>query len=176
MVLKKRFELKRMKISDIKLDTTNPNMMDEKKEEALSESREIFGDVDEIVVDKKTHLLADGHWRIKDMIKKGETEADVKLLDFKNDAERRLYRQVTYKVHGKHDVNLDQEEYKKILAKIDKETFSKTVGESEKEIQDLIDRVDKEGKKALDDVEKAEKASKLVHTCPKCGNKFKSAD
>ena len=53
MELKRRFERKVMKVSDIKFDKTNPNKFVDKQTKALSNSIEQFGYVDEIVIEKR---------------------------------------------------------------------------------------------------------------------------
>ena len=138
MQLKKRFERKVMKVSEIKFDTTNPNKMSEKEEQALSKSLEQFGYVDEIVIDKKTGIIADGDHRLKELIKKGIQDIEVKVLDFKDDAERRMFRQVSAKLHGTHDTDLDAAELKIILEKVDMEDFTGLIGQSEQEILNTI--------------------------------------
>ena len=94
MKLKQRTERKLIKLSEIKLDESNPNKLNEKKTAALSKSLERFGYVDEIVIDKKTRVIADGEHRYKELEKLGIEEVEVKIIDFENDSERRLYRQM----------------------------------------------------------------------------------
>ncbi len=176
MLLKKRFERKVMKVSDIKFDTTNPNKMSDKEEKALSLSLEKFGYVDEIVIDKKTGIIADGDHRAKDLIKKGLTEFEVKVFDFKDDAERRMFRQVSAKVHGTHDPNLDADEYKKILENVDMEDLTNLISQSEQEILNTINNAEKSSEEAKKVVEKVGKLGHLTITCPKCQHTFEKKD
>ncbi len=175
MELKKRFERKVMKASDIKFDTTNPNKMTDKEKKALSESLNRFGYVDEIVIDKKTGIIADGDHRAKDMIKKGILEFEVKVLDFKDDAERRMYRQVSAKLHGIHDVDMDAAELKIILKKFDMEDLTGLTSESEQEILNIINASEKD-EELPKEIDKVDQLGHLKVTCPKCGNQFEKAD
>src|SRR3990167_10108824 len=100
--MQNRIERIRMNLSEIKLDETNPNVMSDRKEKALSESFERFGYVQEIVIDKKTKIIADGAHRLKTLLEKGIKEEKVKVIDFKDEAERKLFRQMMNKIHGEH--------------------------------------------------------------------------
>ncbi len=175
MQLKRRFERKVMKASEIKFDTTNPNKMSDKEKEALSTSIDKFGYVDEIVIDKNTGVIADGDHRAKDLIKKGILEFEVKVFDFKDDAERRMFRQVSAKLHGTHDNDLDAAELKKILENADMEDLSNLTSQSEQEILNIINSAEKDivPKEIFEDVEKL---GHLLITCPKCQHKFKKED
>ena len=134
-----------------------------------------FGYVSEIVVDKKTNLIADGDHRLKDLIKKGFTEVDVKVFDFKNDEERRLFRQVTKKVQGTHsNLELEAEELKVLLKSHDMEELSETLAQSEQEILNLLNKQIEEDKP--DDVEDVDKLGKLQITCPFCNKSFQKKD
>lgn len=172
MELIKRAIRKTVKLKDLKFDHSNPNQMSSKEEEALGKSLERFGYVYEIVVDKKTMIVADGAHRLKDLLKKGVKEEEVKLLDFKDDAERRLFRQITKKVQGTHSEELDAEEYKKILAnsEIEMQGLVESLATSEQEILNCINQINKE-----DPEKAAAKVDQLYQhtvTCPFCKRTF----
>ncbi len=173
MKLKQRTERKLIKLSEIKLDESNPNKLNEKKTAALSKSLERFGYVDEIVIDKKTRVIADGEHRYKELEKLGIKEVEVKIIDFENDAERRLYRQITAKVHGEHQVDLDAAEFKKILEETDLEDFTASIGDSEQEILNIINSLEKEEKIPDDSTEVDDRLYHIEIECPFCKKKFK---
>ncbi len=175
MQLKKRFERKVMKVSDIKFDTTNPNKMSEKEEQALAKSFEQFGYVDEIVIDKKTGMIADGEHRLKELIKKGMQDIEEEVLDFKDDAERRMFRQGSAKLHGTHDTDMDAAELKLILEKFDMEDLTGLTSQSEQEILNTINSAEHEAE-PKSEAEKVEQLGHLKITCPKCGHEFEKAD
>jgi ParB-like chromosome segregation protein Spo0J len=162
-------------IKKIKERKGNPNKMSKAKMEALKFSIEKHGELQPILLDEN-YVLIDGHQRKKVYEELGKLQIPAIVLPNKTEEDKLIISQIMNKVKGIHDIELDVEEYKRILEKIELEDFSKMTGESEKEIQRLIDRIDKEGKEALDKAESAQKSSKIVHTCPKCGTKFKSPD
>lgn len=176
MSLKKRTERKIMKVSEIKFDTTNPNKMSEKEEKALSLSLDQFGYVYEIIVDKKTNVIADGEHRLKELIKKGIQDIEVKVIDFKGDYERRIFRQVTKKVQGTHDMELDADEFKKILENTDLENFSNLTGQSEQEILNIINASEREDKAVIENTEQVDKLYGIKITCPKCKHVFEKKE
>ena len=175
MELKKRFERKIMKVSEIKFDTTNPNKMSEKEQKALSESFNRFGYVDEIVIDKKTGIIADGEHRLKELVKQEIIDIEVKVFDFKDDIERRMFRQVSAKLHGTHDIDMDAAEFKQILEKIDMEDLTGLIGQSEQEILNTINHAE-QGSEAQSAAEQVEKLGHLTITCPKCSHVFEKKD
>ena len=170
MELKRRFERKVMKVSEMKFDTTNPNKMSKKEEEGLANSFDRFGYVDEIVIDKKTGMIADGEHRLKELIKKGVQDIEVKVLDFKDDVERRMYRQVSAKLHGTHDPVLDAEEFKKILENTDMEDFTALTGQSEQEILNILNSVEEQ--EIPKEADQVDQLGRLRVKCHKCGNEF----
>jgi DNA modification methylase len=113
--MQKRHDRRVVPLTSIKLDLGNPNKMTDKQMVALGESFEKFGYVQEIVVDKNTMMVADGEHRLLKLMNDGVSEAEVILFDFKDETERRLFRQMANKLHGEHDKKLDQEEYQFLL-------------------------------------------------------------
>lgn len=111
----KEYETIKIQIKDIKLDGDNPNKFDKGMEERLKRSMDTFGYTQDVIVDKKTMILADGEHRLKEYIRQGQTEIPVKLIPFKNDAQRRAYRQGANKIRGTHEKGLDLEEYDRII-------------------------------------------------------------
>ncbi len=173
MQLKPKFERKMMKLSELKFDPDNPNVMNGRQQKGLKESFNKFGYIDEIVIDKKTKIVANGEHRLKELLSKGVTEAEIKLINFKNDAERRLFRQVFNKSGGEHEELKDALDMKIILEEIDMEDFANITSQSEQEVLNLLNKVSEESKAA------AEKASqemdvglKRTVTCPKCNTEI----
>jgi hypothetical protein len=107
-----KYTRKVVKLDDLKLDPANPNKMTDIKKAGLNKSLDKFGYVDEICVEKGSLIVANGEHRIAELKKMGIKEIEVKLFKFKNEAERRLFRQVFNKSGGEHDIALDKEEFK----------------------------------------------------------------
>jgi len=167
MKLKKRFKLKLVKLKDIKFDKSNPNRMSDIKKAGLKKSIDTFGYVDEIVIDKNTKIVANGEHRLRELLDNGETEAEVKVFNFKNEAERRLYRQIANKLSGEHDPQLDKEEFKFLDENDILTDLAEMLGEDE------IDFVYDE-EEELPELEKNELDVTLTREvkCPKCQHKF----
>ena len=170
MQLKNRIERKIISLSDIKTDDSNPNMMNQKQEEALEASFEKFGYVYDIVIDKKTGIVADGEHRLKELLKRGIKEAEVKIIDFENDVERRIFRQVANKVRGIHDESKDMEEFKKILKEENMEELVRLTGQTE---QNILNILNKEERPPKSETEELNKLYEIEIECPKCHHKFK---
>jgi DNA modification methylase len=132
------YERKIFSVKDIKLDPSNPNVLDKHEEIMLNNSLEKFGYIDEIVIDKNTMLVANGEHRLKQLMADGVDEIEVKVIDFKDEVERRMFRQIMNKAHGQHDILLDQVDYKWIYENDGFEEFKKLLAITDKaEVQFL---------------------------------------
>jgi len=169
-----KYEKKIIKLSELVFDKDNPNKMSSDEKKALKESFKKFGYVQQIIVDKTTNMIADGEHRAKELIELGITEAEVIFYPFKDDIERKLFRQVANKLHGQHNPELDAEEFRRILSETEMEDLVKLTAISEQEILALLNAVEAEENKP-----KTAEIDKLYHqevTCPKCGFVFKKAN
>ncbi|MGA3058867.1 MAG: ParB N-terminal domain-containing protein [Candidatus Bathyarchaeia archaeon] len=109
----------RVKISDLKFDQDNPNRMSLAQLERLKASIRRWGDIVPVVTNSDL-LVADGQQRVTAMKELGMTECSVIRLPIK-DVDRRLLRQVLNKLRGKHNKELDNAEYLRILEQGEKE-------------------------------------------------------
>ena len=132
------FETKKIKVADIKLDGDNPNSMDNQMQKRLNGSFEAFGNTQDIVIDSKTMILADGEHRLKEYINKGITEIPAKLVPFESDAHRRAYRQAANKIHGEHDPLKDAEEFARMMNEVDNELINTITGMKYTEVEEHI--------------------------------------
>ena len=163
-----KFEEKIVKLTDIKLDKTNPNQMSKAQEKALDLSMKKYGYVYEIVVCKNTMKVADGSHRLKNMMKKGITEAKVKLYPFKDEVERRKFRQIANKVRGSHQDKLDAEEYIFLLENTGMEDLSAALAVPEQEILNMLNKADKDVQEELKKSEEIDIHQKRTIVCPYC--------
>ena len=165
----KEYETKNVLIKDIKLDDDNPNVMDPGMEERLDSSMKVFGNTQDIVVDKKTMILADGEHRLKAYHERGIKSIPAKLVDFKDDTERRLYRQAANKIRGKHDRDKDLNEYRRFVDEPSNESLLKlSTGLSLESVEKLINKPTLFEKEIM----QTDKLGRLTITCPHCGEKF----
>lgn len=129
-----------VEISKLVRDKANPNEMNPQQMRGLRESMQRWGFLAPITVDRKTNMIADGEHRVDMYREFGRTLIPAYIVDFKDDAERRLFRQTANKLKGKHDPNKDADELKvlfqagrlddlAILIAADKEDFLRTLGE-----------------------------------------------
>jgi ParB-like chromosome segregation protein Spo0J len=102
-----------VKLSELKTDGENPNKMGKEQLERLKASIENWGFIVPIITNKDL-LIADGEQRYTAAKALGMTEVSVIRLPIE-DVDRRLLRQVLNKLKGKHEKELDQLEYERII-------------------------------------------------------------
>jgi ParB-like chromosome segregation protein Spo0J len=102
-----------VKLSELKTDGENPNKMSKEQLERLKASIENWGFIVPIITNKDL-LIADGEQRYTAAKALGMTEVSVIRLPVE-DVDRRLLRQVLNKLKGKHEKELDQLEYERII-------------------------------------------------------------
>ena len=102
-----------VKLSELKTDGENPNKMSKEQLERLKASIKKWGFIVPIITNK-TLLIADGEQRYTAAKALGMSEVLVIRLPVE-DVDRRLLRQVLNKLKGKHDKELDQFEYERII-------------------------------------------------------------
>jgi hypothetical protein len=120
----------KVKISDLKFDQDNPNRMSLAQLERLKASIKRWGDIVPVVTNSELEV-ADGQQRVTAMKELGMTECSVIRLPVK-DVDRRLLRQVLNKLRGKHNGELDNAEYLRIVDAGEKEELKallESVGE-----------------------------------------------
>lgn len=142
-----RYERAVLSIDEIILDKDNPNVMSKEQEKSLDYSIKKFGYVYPIIVDNKTRVIADGEHRLKELKKQGINEVEVFLFDFKDETERRLFRQTANKLRGMHDSVLDDSEYKFIFQNEGFEDLKRLIGEDEKRMVQFLAGLQKDNSK-----------------------------
>jgi len=114
----------------LKSDECNPNKMSNKQKERVWHSLKADGWVYPIVTDMNG-IFADGEQRVQTCKDHSEFFAPVLRLTL-NDAQRRLLRQTLNKLHGKHNKQLDEADYRRIIEageKDDLQALLSAVGE-----------------------------------------------
>jgi hypothetical protein len=129
-------------LEDIRLlsaDQNNPNRTTIKQQEQIWRSLQKYGWAYPIITNKEG-TYADGEQRAEICIRHGEFFAPVLRLPV-NDVDRRMLRQILNKLKGKHNQELDEQEYIRILQQGEKEDL-KALLESigEKLPEELDDR------------------------------------
>jgi len=134
----KEHETQMIEVSKIKLDQTNPNVMEKDKFQALKRNIQRFGFIVPVIINKD-YVIADGEHRFKAAIELGYDKVLTIIIDV-DEVDRRIIRQVMNKLHGEHDIRKDIEDYQFMLEK--KKDFDYIVsllGESKKYLQDMME-------------------------------------
>jgi hypothetical protein len=97
----------------LKSDGNNPNKMSNKQKGELWKSLQKYGWKYPIQADMKG-VFADGEQRVAVCIEHGEFYAPVLRGEF-TDTDRRMFRQIANKLKGKHNRELDVEDYMRII-------------------------------------------------------------
>lgn len=137
-----RIEKRVVRFEDLKMDPKNPNLMSKEQEAGLKESIARFGYVVPIVVDADTMMVADGEHRLMALRTSGVLEAEVVLVHFKDDLERRMFRQVANKLKGSHEAGKDTAELLELLEADRINDLGKMLGETPGDLLKLLDKRD----------------------------------
>lgn len=131
-------KLEKVKLADLKTDPGNPNVMTPDQEERLGNSLRRFGCLQPIIVDEN-NIVLDGAHRLDELVAEGKTTTEVIRVSNLTDAEKKLLRQAMNKIHGQHDLKLDMEDLKIILADIDRNEVKSFLGDDENFVKVLED-------------------------------------
>jgi hypothetical protein len=111
----KNYEIKKIKVLDIKFDPENPNSMTKEQLNALCASLKKFGQLKPPIIDQ-TNTICDGEQQVRAHLAEGIEEIQVIQISCSPE-ERRLIRQTTNKLHGTHDPIKDLKEYQELQSK-----------------------------------------------------------
>ena len=159
----KEFVIKKIPISSIKFDKTNPNTMSDEQMDALSKGMEKFGYLAPVVLNQDMEVL-DGEHRAKAYAKLGEKNIPAYVINV-DKFDGKMLRQIMNKLHGEHDTKKDSLEYQ-ILEQAGKlDEFSELLAQP---IQKFLDALSTEVLPLEN--KKIEFSDKIVHRCilPDC--------
>lgn len=160
-------------IENIKVRPGNPNYMSPKQMNALKRSIATYGELQPIILDQDNNLI-DGHQRRNAYLELGKLEIPAIKLDLEKESDKLLLSQLMNKIRGSHDKELDAADFKSILEEKDLSELSDYLAQSELEIQNIINKVDKEKEEI--NVKKTEQLGVMLITCPHCNGQFKKGD
>jgi len=124
-------------LRELTKDGENPNRMTKRAREGLWKSMQKYGWIYPILVDKKG-MLGDGEQRLETCLTNKEHYGPVLRLDV-DDVDRRLLRQITNKLRGVHDPDLDQAEYRRLIEGGRRKELISILQLNEKAIKDALE-------------------------------------
>jgi len=127
-----------VKTSELKTDGENPNRMSKEQLERLTTSIKKWGFIVPIITNKEL-LIADGEQRYTAAKALGMSEVSVIRLPVA-DVDRRLLRQVLNKLKGKHEKELDQLEYERIIQAGKQEDLKYLLMLSDEKLSNFLDK------------------------------------
>jgi hypothetical protein len=142
-------KLEYVRTIECKQDPENPNLMTKQQTDALKSSIEKYGNLQPIIIDQDNNIL-DGSHRLAAYIDLKLETIPALRIQINGDVDKRIIRQTMNKLHGKHDLQKDAEEFIKILqanrekdlfkiSNISESDFYKTIGKNGRnENQDII--------------------------------------
>lgn len=125
-----------LKISDIKLDPSNPNQMSQEQMAALRKSMQTFGYLAPVVVDQN-NLIADGEHRVL-IYKEFKKETVPAFRVQMDDTQRRLYRQTANKLRGMHNPQMDADEMALIYEKGKLSDLAQLLATQDQTLKDMM--------------------------------------
>jgi len=131
------YEVEWVDVKEIKLDPTNPNVMDKQKLDALRKIMKEKGMLQPVIIDQDG-LMADGEHRFKIFQEQEMKKIPCYRLTL-TDAERRLIRQTMNKVHGEHNPRDDIEDLLRLSKEMSIQRLSEYLGQEEKQMADYLE-------------------------------------
>jgi len=164
------FEVRRVKLSDIKKAEYNPREISEDAFSGLGNSIERFGLLSLIVWNKRSGNIVGGHQRYSYLIERGETETDVVVVDL-NDKEEIALNITLNNPRMRGDYSEDAIEILKKVEESDPEGFGDLGLEN---LLNFLKRIggkqESKGNKGKEEDENIFKGELVpVVRCPRCG-------
>ena len=132
----------KVKIGDVKEDVANPNKLNESQMNGLRESMKRFGFLHPLAIDS----IADRWHRLLVYKEFNHKFIPAYKIKFKDDAERRLFRQTMNKLRGEHDKDLDAQEMRILFENDRLDVLSTLIAKDNESIAQFLE-------KKFDDIE-----------------------
>lgn len=143
------FELKKVPISSIKFDKTNPNQMSDEQMSSLKLAMSKFGYLSPVILNKDFTVI-DGEHRVRVYQELDKKEIPAYVLDI-DKLDGKLLRQVMNKIHGEHIIEKDVSELE-ILFKHNPEELKEFLLFQERDLRDMQELVKSPDQSAWDNV------------------------
>ena len=159
----KEFTVKKVPISNIKFDNTNPNTVSPEQMDALSKGMKKFGYLAPVILNENLEVL-DGEHRVKVYETLGEKNIPAYVIKA-DKIDGKILRQIMNKLRGEHDFKKDTLEYHLISKAGKLNEFADLLAKPEQEFHTAMN-LDKILKTEVPTIEEElETGTK----CPKCG-------
>mgnify|MGYP000993111003 CR=1 FL=1 len=131
------YEIRKVPLSIIKLDESNPNVMSEEQVKGLKLTMEKYGYLQPVILNKDFTVI-DGEHRVKLFQDLDKQEIPAYVVDIDN-IDSKMLRQLMNKLHGEHDSKKDVEEFKSIFDENKLEDFANLLGEKHELLEKVIE-------------------------------------
>lgn len=130
------FKLKKVPISVIKFDETNPNKMSEEQMQALKLTMTKYGYLAPVILNKDFTII-DGEHRVKCYQDLGQDEISAYVIDVDN-VDHKILRQLMNKLRGEHDFKKDKLEFQIMSDSGKLQEFSELLGVKYESLENII--------------------------------------
>ena len=159
----KEFAIKKVPISNIKFDNTNPNIVSTEQMEALSKGMKKFGYLAPVILNENLEVL-DGEHRVKVYESLGEKNIPAYVIKA-DKIDGKILRQIMNKLRGEHDFKKDTLEYHLISKAGKLNEFADLLAKPEEEFHTAMNL----DKILQTEVPTIEEELETGTKCPKCG-------
>lgn len=134
----KELEIKKVDLSDIKFDETNPNELTQDQMESLKMTMEKFGYLVPVILNKD-HTVIDGEHRVRIYQELGKRKIPAYVIDV-DTIDLKILRQLMNKLRGEHDKQKDADEFKSIFEAGKLDEFSRLLAKDKGEFEQILEK------------------------------------
>jgi len=134
----KELEIKKILVSDIIFDDTNPNELSDEQMKSLKLTMEKFGYLVPVILNKD-HTVVDGEHRVRIYQELGQKEIPAYVIDV-DSIDLKMLRQLMNKLRGEHDKQKDSLEFKSIFEAGKLEEFSQLLATDKEEFEHILEK------------------------------------
>ena len=132
------FEIKKIPISLIKFDESNPNELSNEQMESLKLTMEKYGYLAPVILNKD-FTIVDGEHRVRIYQELGKQEIQAYVIDV-DQIDLKILRQLMNKLRGEHDKQKDANEFKSIFDAGKLDEFSKLLAKPKEEFESILEK------------------------------------
>jgi len=134
----KEIEIKKVDISNIKFDDTNPNQLTDEQMDSLKMTMEKFGYLVPVILNKD-YTVVDGEHRVRVYQDLGKRKIPAYVIDV-DSIDLKILRQLMNKLRGEHDKQKDADEFKSIFDAGKLDEFSQLLAKDKSEFEQILEK------------------------------------